>query len=97
LHETRVKLLVMAVMLIGALVSLLFGNAPLELIMMAQMITVVIVPLIGTAMFRISNDRNLMGDLTNSFAKRLIGGAGLLVLYVLSVHTLGNLILDAFR
>ncbi len=97
LHEPRVKLLVMAVMLIGDLVSLLFGNAPLELIMMAQMITVVIVPLIGTAMFRISNDRNLMGDLTNSFAKRLIGGAGLLVLYVLSVHTLGNLILDAFR
>ncbi|MEW9032644.1 MAG: Nramp family divalent metal transporter [Planifilum fimeticola] len=95
-HEKRVKGLVMSVMLIGALVALTFGSAPLELIVTAQMITVVIVPLIGTAMFRISNDRAVMGDLTNSAVKNLIGGIGLLVLYFLSVYTLGSLIRDAF-
>ncbi|GAA5345076.1 Nramp family divalent metal transporter [Planifilum fimeticola] len=94
-HEKRVKGSVMAVMLIGALVALTFGSAPLELIVTAQMITVVVVPVIGTAMFRISNDRAVMGDLKNSAVKNLIGGIGLLVLYFLSVYTLGSLIRDA--
>lgn len=95
-HEKRVKVLVAAVMLIGALVSLVFGKAPLELIVTAQMVTVVIVPLFGTVMYRVSNDRNLMGDLKSSIVKNLIGGAGLLVLYLLSAYTLGSLVLDAF-
>lgn len=95
-HGMRVKGLVVAVMLIGAAVALAFGNAPLELIVTAQLITVVIVPLIGTAMFRIAGDRTLMGDLAISAVKKRIGGVGLFVLYFLSLYTLGNLIRDLF-
>ena len=61
-NSVKTKVMIALVMITGATIAIIFGDAPLELIVFAQSVTIFIVPLIGIAMFLIANDKKYMGD-----------------------------------
>lgn len=84
LQSSRVRGMIMLVMLIGAAIALAFGRLPLELIVFAQATTVIIAPLVGIALLVLANDVSRMGSLRNTRWKNIGGIAGLLLLLFLS-------------
>ena len=85
LNTKKVKYLIALVMVIGAIIAIVFGKLPLELIVFAQSVTIFIVPFIGIAMYLIANDEKLMGKLKNTPANKFFAGLGLLVIIALAV------------
>lgn len=88
-----VRVCIGMVMLTGAMMSILFGRVPLQLIVFAQGVTVFIVPVIGVAMFMIARDKRIMGGSVNSLFANLCGALGLLLLIFLAVAGIRSLIL----
>lgn len=84
-RDKKVKFLIAAVMITGAVVAILFGKLPLEMIVLAQSITIFLVPFIGFALLAIANDRSIMGDQVNNRNQRIIGFLGLLLVTSLAV------------
>ncbi len=84
LQSGRVRSMIMLVMLIGAAIALAFGRLPLELIVFAQAITIIIAPLVGIALLVLANDVSRMGLLRNTTWKNVGGVVGLLLLLFLS-------------
>ena len=83
-NSIKTKVMIALVMITGAIIAIIFGNAPLELIVFAQSITIFIVPMIGIAMFLIANDKKYMGeDKINSFLK-ISGFIGLVIVVILA-------------
>lgn len=87
--------LIALLMIIGATVAIIFGKLPLELIILAQRVTIIIVPFIGLAMFSIANDKGIMGPYTNKPVIKVIGSIGLLMLVVLAVKTILDLFIQS--
>ena len=74
-----------AVILIwGLVITLTFTKSPVQLIIFAQAFTVLIAPFLGFLLFVMSNNRQLMGDLRNTWWKNVIGGVGFLSILSLS-------------
>lgn len=71
-------------MVIGGVIAIIFGGAPLELIVFAQSITIFIVPIIGIAMFSISNDEMYMGELISTPFLKITGAVGLVLVVILA-------------
>nr|WKN35403.1 Nramp family divalent metal transporter [Tunicatimonas sp. TK19036] len=94
LNQKNVRMMIMLVMLIGAGIAFTFGRLPLELIIFAQAITVVIAPLIGIALLIIANDRQLMGEQRNKLWKNIGGVLGLLLLIFLSASHIRSFIIN---
>lgn len=88
LSSPKVRSLIMLVMLIGAAIALRFGRLPLELIVFAQAITVVIAPLVGIAILVLANDQQRMGSLKNGLIQNIFAILGLLLLLGLSASQL---------
>jgi manganese transport protein len=80
------KSLIALVMIIGALVAIIFGKVPLQFIILAQSLTILIVPFIGLALFTIANNRQIMGSLKNSTAAQVFGAMGLMAIIILAVQ-----------
>lgn len=93
LSNQAVRYFIMAVMILGGLVAILFGKVPVQLILITQPITIVVVPLIGLALFILANDRRLMGDLKNTPVKNGIVILALIFLVVLAGKTVKDLLL----
>ena len=93
LSSPVVKALIAAVMIFGAVIAVLFGKLPLELIIFAQSVTIFLVPFIGIAMFAISNDAKIMGERKNTIAVKIFGVLGLLILILLAVSNVNELFL----
>lgn len=91
LKASRSKLFIAAIISIGVAMAIIFRTVPIELIVFAQRITVLVVPFIATAMFIISNDTKLMGDLVNTAFQRISALVGLIVLYALAARTIYEL------
>lgn len=91
LESNVVRYFIMAVMVLGGVVALVFGKIPVQLIMITQPITIVVVPLIGLALFFLANDKKIMGDLKNTPVKNGITILALLFLVVLAVKTVNDL------
>ena len=85
LQSKAVRRMIMLVMVIGAAVALKFGRLPLELIVFAQAITILIAPLVGIALFLVANDKAIMGSARNNLWKNIGGGLGLLLLIFLAI------------
>lgn len=94
LNQKNVRMMIMLVMLIGAGIAFTFGRLPLELIIFAQAITVVIAPLIGIALLIIANDRELMGNQRNGLGKNIGGILGLLLLIFLSATHIRSFLIN---
>lgn len=85
LSSKTIRIFIALVMIIGAIVALIFGKLPLELIVMAQSVTIFLVPFIGYAMYAIANDEKIMGDKKNSPFVKIAGGIGLLLVVFLAI------------
>lgn len=91
LNSKVAKCLIALVMLIGATIAIAFGKLPIELIVFAQSITILVVPFIGIAMYFIANDAKLMGEMKNKVSVKLFAGLGLLLIIVLAVGSVKDL------
>lgn len=92
-NSNKTKMLIASVMVVGAVIALIFGNAPLELIVFAQSITIFIVPIIGIAMFLIANDKKIMKNYSINTFLKIAGAVGLLIVISLAVVNFINIFL----
>ena len=86
-----VRGLIALVMVIGAIVAIVFGNLPIQLMIFAQSITILIVPFLGIALYMIANDTSIMKGLVNSTRVKIIGAIGLLILIGLAIRNVQTL------
>lgn len=82
------------VMVVGAIIAMVFGQTPLELIVFAQSVTIFIVPFIGIAMYLIANDKKIMGPAKNSAFVKVSGAIGLLIVLFLAALNFRDLFLS---
>ncbi|MEO6135970.1 MAG: Nramp family divalent metal transporter [Ginsengibacter sp.] len=92
LSSKSVRLIIAIIMLIGAIIAIVFGTLPIELIVFAQSITILIVPFIGIVMYLIANDGKIMGSYTNSKMVKFFGALGLLLIIVLALESLRTML-----
>ncbi len=85
LSSTKIRMLIALIMLIGAVVAISFGKLPLQLIILAQAVTIFIVPFIGIAIYFVANDRKLMGAYRNKPFSNIAGAIGLLIMIFLAL------------
>ncbi len=79
------RLLIGGVMVAGAIIAIVFGKTPLDLIVFAQAITIFLVPFIGIAMYSVANKTKVMGARVNSLPIKIFGALGLVLLIVLAI------------
>lgn len=91
LSNLKVKLLIILVMLFGSIIGIVFGSAPLNLIVFAQAITIFVVPFIAIAILVVANDKNIMGELKNKILSNVLGIIGLIVLIYLAFNNIKNI------
>ena len=91
LSNMKVKLFIIAVMVFGSAIGIIFGSAPLNLIVFAQAITIIVVPFIAIAILVVANDGRIMGELKNKLLSNVLGIVGLLVLLYLAFNNVKNI------
>ncbi|MBK8088865.1 MAG: Nramp family divalent metal transporter [Chitinophagaceae bacterium] len=92
LSSKAVRLIIAIIMILGAAIAIIFGNLPIELIVFAQSITILIVPFIGIAMYVIANNTELMGSYVNSKMVKFFGAAGLLLVIALALESIRTML-----
>ena len=81
LSSGRVRIGILGVLVFGATVTVLArGTSPVQLIIVAQALTVVVAPLLGVLLVILSNNRRLMGDLRNTWWQNLAAAVGLIAI-----------------
>lgn len=81
LSSLKVKLGILVVLGFGAAVTVIAGGAsPVQLIITAQAVTVVVAPLLGILLIILANNRKLMGDLRNKWWQNTIAAIGIIVI-----------------
>ena len=81
LSSRRVKLGVLGVLAFGATVTVLArGTSPIQLIIVAQALTVIVAPMLGVLLVILSNNSRLMGDLRNRWWQNAVAGVGLVAI-----------------
>ncbi|WP_338893248.1 Nramp family divalent metal transporter [Rhodococcus sovatensis] len=78
------KMTAAAILAWGLVITLMFTSSPIQLIIVAQALTVLIAPLLALLLFIMSNNRQLMGDLRNTMFKNVIGALGFFSILSLS-------------
>lgn len=91
LNSKVVKFLIAVVMITGASIAIAFGKLPLELIVLAQSVTIFIVPVIGIALYAIANDEKIMGSQKNNLVQKIMGAIGLAIIIVLAIFNVKEL------
>ncbi|MBT2161227.1 Nramp family divalent metal transporter [Zobellia barbeyronii] len=84
LESQNVRYVIMSVILIGAAVAIIFGNLPIQLIIMAQGFTIIVVPVIGFMIFMIARDRAAKHFFKLSTTLNIIMILGLVMLVLLA-------------
>lgn len=79
------KLFISIVMIAGAVIAIVLGKLPLELIVLAQSVTIFLAPIAGIAMYLIANDAAIMGVHKNNLFYRISGFVGLAVIICLAI------------
>lgn len=83
LNSNYVKVFIGAVMLFGAVIAISFGKLPLELIVLAQSVTIFLVPFIGISIFLVGSSEEIMGGNKNNMFQKVAGVLGIaLVLFL---------------
>ncbi len=93
LSSKKVKILISVVMILGCIVAVSFGKLPLELIVLAQSVTIFLVPFIGVSILVIANSKKVMGEHANNAFYKLAGYAGLVIILVLMVSNIYDMFL----
>ncbi|NGM64306.1 NRAMP family divalent metal transporter [Sphingobacterium sp. SGR-19] len=93
LDSKKVKILISIVMVLGCVVAISFGRLPLELIVLAQSVTIFLVPFIGVSIYLIANNKSIMGDKANNLFYKIAGALGLIVICILMVSNVYDMFL----
>lgn len=93
LSSRPVRICISLIMVAGAVIAIIFGTLPLELIVFAQGVTIFVVPFIGIGIFILANDKDALGTLANGKMDNFLGIIGLIVLFGLALGNLKNLFL----
>ena len=93
LESQKVRYIIMSVIVIGAAVAIIFGNLPIELIVMAQGFTIIVVPIIGIMLYLIARDRASQQFFKIGTLLHVVLLVGLIVLLVLAGANTYNLFL----
>lgn len=91
LQSGMVRFFIGVIMVIGAVVAISFGKLPLELIVLAQAVTIFVVPFIGVALYLIANDEKIMGPMKNPPFIKIVGAVGLVIMALLMVSNIKTL------
>lgn len=93
LDSKVVKSLIAGVMVTGSAIAIGYERPPLEMIVIAQSVTIFLVPFIAIVMCLISNNKKIMGQYVNPPFVRYAGIVGLIVLIVLAVYNFKDMFL----
>jgi Mn2+/Fe2+ NRAMP family transporter len=85
-----------ALIVIGAVVSMIPGIPPITLLLVAQCINGVLLPVLLLAIVRLINNPDIMGEYCNSFWFNILAYATTIVVSLLSVLLIGKTIADMF-
>ncbi|WP_227869893.1 Nramp family divalent metal transporter [Streptomyces otsuchiensis] len=86
-----VRLGILGILAFGAAVTVIAGSSPVQLIIIAQALTVLVKPLLGVVLLVLANNRTLMGPLGNAWWQNVCGAAGVLLVVGTSIHLALNL------
>ena len=70
----------------GVAVALIFQQAPVQLIVIAQALTVLVAPVLAVLIIVMANRRSLMGEMRNRWWQNVVGIIGLVSVVALSVR-----------
>ena len=80
------------ILLFGIVITLAFaGTSPVELIVLAQALTVLFAPILAALIIVMANNRQLMGDLRNRWWQNVLGLVGLVAVIALGVRLVVSL------
>lgn len=88
LREWKVRSMIIVVILIGAIIAHIFGQLPLELIIFAQGITIMIVPMIAVIIVIFSNGKRISEELKNNSFTTALGIIGITILILMSFYSI---------
>ncbi|MBZ9557992.1 MULTISPECIES: Nramp family divalent metal transporter [unclassified Modicisalibacter] len=91
LSSWRVKILVYGVLAWGAGVTLVSKGSPIELILIAQALTVLVAPFLGIILFLLTQRRDVMGDLRNGPWQTGFAILGLIAIFSISFRLIVKL------
>lgn len=78
------------VLAFGLTIALLFQGSPVQLIVLAQALTVLVAPILAILIVFMANDRGLMGGLRNKWWQNVFGVIGVVSVCALSIRLLMN-------
>ena len=81
-----------SILVFGVIIALIFQAAPIQLIVVAQALTVFVAPVLAALIIIMANRRSLMGSMRNKWWQNLFGMIGLVAVLALSVRLLFSLI-----
>ncbi len=88
LRKLKVRAMIILVILIGATIAHIFGSLPLELIIFAQGITIMIVPMIAVIILIFSNGKRISEGLKNNMFTTALGIIGISILILMSIYSI---------
>ena len=88
LREWKVRSMIIVVILIGAIIAHIFGQLPLELIIFAQGITIMIVPMIAVIIVIFSNGKRISEEPKNNSFTTALGIIGITILILMSFYSI---------
>ncbi|MGP3958019.1 Nramp family divalent metal transporter [Nonomuraea sp. 3N208] len=93
LDNRRVKWLILAVLAFGLAVTLVAGGqSPVQLLILAQALTVVFAPILGVLLFVLANNKGLMADMRNRTWQNVLGILGLVAILATCYRLLAGLL-----
>ncbi|MEZ4969606.1 MAG: Nramp family divalent metal transporter [Flavobacteriaceae bacterium] len=87
LQKVKVRSMIVLIILIGAVIAFIFGALPLELIIFAQGITIMIVPMAAVILLMFANGNRISNELKNGNYTNTIGVIGITILLIMSVYS----------
>ncbi|KJC64717.1 manganese transporter [Agreia bicolorata] len=87
------KLISGGILAFGLIITVLFQAAPVQLIVTAQALTILVAPLLAALIVVMANHKSLMGALRNRWWQNLFGAIGLLAVLGLSLRLISNFVL----
>jgi Mn2+/Fe2+ NRAMP family transporter len=92
MNDRSTKIFIIAILLIGMLVALLFRGNTIYALIMAQASSILAVPLIAIGLILILNDKKVMGDYRNNVLQNMIALAGFAVVCIMVYFMYQNLV-----
>lgn len=91
LSSWQVRACIVGVIVFGSAIALLYGGLPLQLIVFAQALTILIAPAAAIFILLMANDKGIMPQTTNTFRANIIPFVGLALLLFLAAYNIKSI------